>query len=40
VLARVQMPVDNQERGQPIAHCTLTAPLSAVWPTIVAEAPL
>ncbi len=40
VLARVAMPVANQERGQPIAACTLRAGLSAVWPQIVGEAPL
>jgi hypothetical protein len=40
VVARVVMPVDNQERGQPIARCRLHAALAAVWPEVVAQAPL
>ena len=40
VVARVAMPVDNEERGQPIARCLLRADLAAVWPTVVAQAPL
>jgi len=40
VLERIQMPVDNQERGQPIARCTLARPLRAIWPKVLAESPL
>jgi hypothetical protein len=29
------MPVDNEERGQPIARCTLSGSLADVWPHIV-----
>jgi hypothetical protein len=36
VVARIQMPVDNEERGQPIAACTLAGSLAQVWPRIVA----
>jgi hypothetical protein len=36
VVARIQMPVDNEERGQPIARCTLDGSLAQVWPQIVA----
>jgi hypothetical protein len=35
LLARIQMPVDNEERGQPIARCTLDGSLAWVWPRIV-----
>jgi hypothetical protein len=35
LLARIQMPVDNEERGQPIARCTLDGSLARVWPRIV-----
>jgi hypothetical protein len=35
VVARIQMPVDNEERGQPIARCTLDGSLAQVWPQIV-----
>jgi hypothetical protein len=35
-VARIQMPVDNEERGQPIARCTLDGSLAEVWPQIVA----
>jgi hypothetical protein len=34
-VARIQMPVDNEERGQPIARCTLDGTLAQVWPRIV-----
>jgi hypothetical protein len=34
-VARIQMPVDNEERGQPIARCTLDGSLARVWPRIV-----
>lgn len=37
VVSRIRMPVDNQERGQPIARCTLTASLAALWPGLVAR---
>ena len=36
-VARIQMPVDNEERGQPIARCTLDGSLAQVWPRIVAQ---
>jgi len=35
VVGRILMPVDNEERGRPIADCTLAAPLGQVWPRIV-----
>jgi hypothetical protein len=35
-VARIQMPVDNEERGQPIARCTLDGSLAQVWPQILA----
>jgi hypothetical protein len=34
VVSRIQMPVDNQERGEPIARCTLTGSLAQVWPQV------
>jgi hypothetical protein len=34
-VARIQMPVDNEERGQPIARCTLDGSLAQVWPQIL-----
>jgi len=40
VAARIAMPVENQERGRPIARCVLRASLASVWPTVVAGAPL
>jgi len=36
VVARVAMPVDNEERGVPIARCSLDRPLAELWPRIVA----
>ena len=36
-VARIQMPVDNEERGRPIAHCTLDGTLAQVWPRILAQ---
>jgi hypothetical protein len=36
VVARIAMPVDNEERGRAIARCTLVASLRRVWPQIVA----
>ena len=35
-VARIRMPVDNEERGRPIARCTLTGSLAEVWPRVVA----
>ena len=40
VVERIRMPVSNQERGQPIARCTLDGPLTSVWPAILASSPL
>ena len=40
VLARITMPVANQERGQPVARCVLRAGLAGIWPQIVALSPL
>jgi hypothetical protein len=37
VVARIRMPVDNEERGRPIARCTLDGTLAQVWPRIVAH---
>ena len=37
VVARIRMPVDNEERGRPIARCVLDRPLAEVWPELVAE---
>jgi len=34
-LARIAMPTKNEERGLPLARCTLDASLAAVWPKIV-----
>jgi 4-amino-4-deoxy-L-arabinose transferase-like glycosyltransferase len=34
VVSRIRMPVDNEERGQPIARCTLTGSLAQVWPRV------
>jgi hypothetical protein len=36
VVARVEMPFDNEERGAPIARCTLDRRLAELWPEIVA----
>src|SRR5205823_1170578 len=36
VVARIAMPVDNEERGRPIARCTLDGSLAAVWPRVLA----
>jgi Dolichyl-phosphate-mannose-protein mannosyltransferase len=35
VVGRIAMPTANQERGQPIATCTLTRSLAALWPALV-----
>jgi hypothetical protein len=37
LVARIRMPVDNEERGRPIARCTLDGSLRAVWPRILAR---
>ena len=34
IVARIAMPVDNEERGRPIARCTLDGTLEDVWPRI------
>jgi hypothetical protein len=36
VVGRIAMPVDNEERGRPLAHCTLRSDLASLWPQIVA----
>lgn len=36
VVGRIAMPVDNEERGRPLARCTLRADLADLWPQIVA----
>jgi hypothetical protein len=35
VVARIAMPVQNQERGLPIARCELKESLAQLWPTLV-----
>jgi len=37
IVARIQMPVTNEERGRPIARCTLDGTLAQVWPRIVSR---
>jgi hypothetical protein len=37
IVARIQMPVENQERGEPIARCDLRASLPSLWPALVAR---
>jgi Dolichyl-phosphate-mannose-protein mannosyltransferase len=32
---RITMPVDNEERGRPIARCTLDRSIAALWPDLV-----
>jgi 4-amino-4-deoxy-L-arabinose transferase-like glycosyltransferase len=36
VVAHIQMPVDNDERGEPIARCTLAGSLPQVWSRVLA----
>ncbi|MGA9762452.1 MAG: glycosyltransferase family 39 protein [Gaiellaceae bacterium] len=36
VVARIEMPVANEERGRPIARCSLDGSLAAVWPRVLA----
>jgi 4-amino-4-deoxy-L-arabinose transferase-like glycosyltransferase len=35
VVARIEMPVQNEERGRPIARCELTSSLAQAWPSLV-----
>ena len=35
VVARIAMPVKNQERGEPVARCDLRASLGQLWPSLV-----
>jgi hypothetical protein len=35
-VARIRMPIDNEERDRPIARCTLDGSLAEVWPRVVA----
>jgi hypothetical protein len=36
VVARIRMPVDNEERGEPIARCSFSGgSLAAVWPRLL-----
>jgi 4-amino-4-deoxy-L-arabinose transferase-like glycosyltransferase len=35
IVAHIHMPVDNEERGLPIARCTLAGSLAQVWPRVV-----
>jgi hypothetical protein len=37
VVATITMPVENEERGRPIARCTLDEPLAQLWPQLVAS---
>jgi hypothetical protein len=36
VLGRIAMPVDNEERGRPLARCILRSDIASLWPQIVA----
>jgi Dolichyl-phosphate-mannose-protein mannosyltransferase len=36
VVGHIAMPVDNEERGRPLARCTLRNTLTSLWPEIVA----
>ncbi|MGZ4414656.1 MAG: hypothetical protein ACXVRZ_09845 [Gaiellaceae bacterium] len=40
LVARISMPVANDERNQPVARCTLSGSLADVWPTIVGQFPV
>jgi 4-amino-4-deoxy-L-arabinose transferase-like glycosyltransferase len=35
IVARIRSPVENEERGRPIARCTLDEDLAKVWPGLV-----
>jgi hypothetical protein len=37
LVARITMPIDNEERGSPIARCTLNKSLTAAWPQLIAN---
>jgi Dolichyl-phosphate-mannose-protein mannosyltransferase len=37
LVARIAMPVENMERGLPLARCVLTHDLSQVWPDVLRE---
>jgi hypothetical protein len=37
IVGRIRMPVDNEERGRPIARCTLSGTLKQVWPAVLDE---
>ena len=37
VVRRIQMPVDNEERGRRIARCELDATIKQIWPTILKQ---
>jgi 4-amino-4-deoxy-L-arabinose transferase-like glycosyltransferase len=37
VVGRIAMPTANEERGRPLARCTLAGSLAAVWPDVVRE---
>jgi len=36
VVGRIAMPVKNEERGLPIARCTLDGSLAGIWPQVLA----
>ena len=36
-VARISMPTENQERGQPVARCELASTLPRLWPSLVAR---
>jgi hypothetical protein len=40
LVARISMPVANDERNQPVAHCTLNRSLADVWPMIIGQFPV
>jgi hypothetical protein len=35
LVGRIAMPVENEERNQPIARCTLNGSLARVWPKVL-----
>ena len=35
LVGSIRMPVDNEERGQPIARCTLEQSLAQIWPQVL-----
>ena len=40
LVARISMPVANDERNQPVARCTLSGSLADLWPMIVDQFPV